>query len=89
MVFGEINEKLAQLTCRRLLALATESDKPITVLICSPGGHVEAGDAIHDMIRFVNAPVFTVGTGWVGSAAAHIYLAAPKSAACACPTPAS
>jgi ATP-dependent Clp protease protease subunit len=78
MVFGEINEKLAQLTCRRLLALATESDKPITVLICSPGGHVEAGDAIHDMIRFVNAPVFTVGTGWVGSAAAHIYLAAPK-----------
>jgi ATP-dependent Clp protease protease subunit len=78
MVFGEIHEKLAQLTCRRLLALATESDKPITVLICSPGGHVEAGDAIHDMIRFVNAPVFTVGTGWVGSAAAHIYLAAPK-----------
>lgn len=78
MVFGEINEKLAQLTCRRLLALATESDKPITVLVCSPGGHVEAGDVIHDMIRFVNAPVFSVGTGWVGSAAAHIYLAAPK-----------
>lgn len=78
MVFGEINEKLAQVTVRRLLALAGESDKPITVLVCSPGGHVEAGDAIHDMIRFVNAPVYTVGTGWVGSAAAHIFLAAPK-----------
>ncbi len=78
MVFGEINDKLAQLTCRRLLSLATESDKPITVLVCSPGGHVESGDAIHDMIRFVNAPVYVLGTGWVGSAAAHIYLAAPK-----------
>lgn len=78
MVFGEINDKLAQLTCRRLLSLAGESDKPITVLVCSPGGHVESGDAIHDMIRFVSAPVYVLGTGWVGSAAAHIYLAAPK-----------
>ena len=78
LIFGEITDALAQATCKRLLALSEDSDAPITVLISSPGGHVESGDAIHDMIRFVNAPVFTVGTGWVGSAAAHIYLAAPK-----------
>jgi ATP-dependent Clp protease protease subunit len=78
MVFGEINDKLAHAVCRRLLALAADSDAPITMLISSPGGHVESGDAIHDMINFVSAPVFTVGTGWVASAAAHIFLAPPR-----------
>jgi ATP-dependent Clp protease protease subunit len=47
-------------------------------LISSPGGHVESGDAIHDMIRFINAPVTTIGTGWVASAGTHIFLAADK-----------
>ncbi len=78
LIFGEINDALAQSTCRRLLALSEDSDAPITVLISSPGGHVESGDAIHDMIRFVRAPVTTVGTGWVASAGAHIFLSPPK-----------
>lgn len=78
LVFGAVDDKLAHATCRRLLALAEESDAPITMLISSPGGHVESGDAIHDMIRFVRAPVTVVGTGWVASAGAHIFLAAPK-----------
>jgi len=78
LIFGEIDDGLARSTCRRLLALAAESSAPITMLISSPGGHVESGDAIHDMIRFVNAPVTTVGTGWVASAGAHIFLSPPK-----------
>ena len=78
MVFGEIDDKMAHATCRRLLALSEDSDAPITMLISSPGGHVESGDAIHDMISFVRAPVTTVGTGWVASAGAHIFLAPPK-----------
>jgi ATP-dependent Clp protease protease subunit len=78
LVFGEINDKMAHATCRRLLALSEESEAPITMLISSPGGHVESGDAIHDMIGFVRSPVTTVGTGWVASAGAHIFLAPPK-----------
>ena len=78
LVFGEINDTLAQATCKRLLALSEESDAPITVLISSPGGHVESGDAIHDMISFIRAPVTTLGTGWVASAGAHVFLAPPK-----------
>lgn len=78
LVFGEIDDKLASRVCTRMLALAQDSDAPIRLLISSPGGHVESGDAIHDMIRFVNAPVITVGTGWVGSAAAHVFLSPPK-----------
>jgi ATP-dependent Clp protease, protease subunit len=78
MVFGEIDDRMARLTCERLIALSQESEAPIQMLISSPGGHVESGDAIHDMIRFVRAPVTTIGSGWVASAGTHIFLAAPK-----------
>src|SRR5215831_4779835 len=79
LLFGEINHAMARITCERLIALAHESEAPITVLLSSPGGHVESGDAIHDVIRFVGAPVTTVGTGWVASAGTHIFLAPPKN----------
>ena len=78
LVFGEIDDRLARATCERLIALAQESDAPIQMLISSPGGHVESGDAIHDLIRFVRAPVTAIGTGWVASAGTHIFLAVPK-----------
>ena len=78
MLFGEINHAVARATCTRLIALAEDSDAPITVLISSPGGHVESGDSIHDIIRFVRAPVTTVGTGWVASAGTHVFLAASR-----------
>jgi len=77
-LFGEINTESAQRTNERLLALAFASDDPITLYLSSPGGHVESGDSIYDMIRFIKAPVRVVGTGWVGSAGALIYLAAEK-----------
>jgi ATP-dependent Clp protease protease subunit len=78
LLFGEIDHAIARAACERLIALAHDSDAPITVLLSSPGGHVESGDAIHDLIRFVRAPVTTVGTGWVASAGTHVFLAAPK-----------
>ncbi len=77
LIFGEIDHAMARSTCERLIALAEESDAPIQVMVSSPGGHVESGDAIHDMIRFVRAPVTTIGSGWVASAGTHIFLAAP------------
>jgi ATP-dependent Clp protease protease subunit len=79
LLFGEISMKLAQGISAQLLALAAEDEKkPIRLVINSPGGHVEAGDTIHDMIRFIGTPVQAIGTGWVASAGAHIYLAAKK-----------
>ena len=77
-IFGDINHQTARATCERLVAMASQSDAPIRMLISSPGGHVESGDAIHDTIRFISAPVTTVGTGWVASAGTHIFLAAEK-----------
>ncbi|MCA9977774.1 MAG: ATP-dependent Clp protease proteolytic subunit [Chloroflexota bacterium] len=78
LIFGEINMKLAQQITHQLLILDAESNEPIKIFINSPGGHVESGDTIFDMIRFVKAPVKIIGTGWVASAAALIYAAADK-----------
>ena len=78
LVFGEIDMRLAERVTAQITAFASESDKPIRMLINSPGGHVESGDTIHDMIRFCGAPVKVIGTGWVASAGAHIYLGATK-----------
>lgn len=74
-LFGEIDQDVARRTTERLLALSFESDAPITMYIGSPGGHVESGDTIFDMIRCIKPVVRVVGTGWVGSIATHIYLA--------------
>jgi len=78
LVFGEISDKSAAEVARRLIALDADSSMPIDMLVSSPGGHLESGDAIHDIIRFITAPVNMIGTGWVGSAATHLYLAVPK-----------
>jgi len=73
-----IDQKLAMRVSAQLLAMAAENDEPITLFINSQGGHVEAGDTIHDMIRFVKPKVRIVGTGWVASAGTTIFLAADK-----------
>jgi ATP-dependent Clp protease protease subunit len=75
---GEINQPLAAHVQAQLLALAADSDERITMFINSQGGHVESGDTIHDMVRFIRPPVRMIGTGWVASAAAHIYLSVPR-----------
>jgi ATP-dependent Clp protease protease subunit len=77
LIFGEVNMKMAERVTAQLLAYA-ESDGDIRVIVNSPGGHVESGDTIHDMIRFVGNRVKMIGTGWVASAGAHIFLGAKK-----------
>jgi ATP-dependent Clp protease protease subunit len=79
LIFGEVDMKMAERVSAQLLAYA-ESPGDIRVIVNSPGGHVESGDTIHDMIRFVSdkAAVKMIGTGWVASAGAHIFLGAKK-----------
>src|SRR5882672_6650634 len=80
MIFGTVNDKLARDVSARLLSLADESAKPIQIYVNSPGGHVESGDTIHDIIKFIRAsvPVLMIGTGWVASAGALIFCAGEK-----------
>jgi ATP-dependent Clp protease protease subunit len=79
LVFGAINDQSAADTVRRLIALdAASPTEPIDMLVSSPGGHLESGDTVHDVVRFITAPVRMIGTGWVGSAATHLFLSVPK-----------
>ncbi|MBN1541477.1 ATP-dependent Clp protease proteolytic subunit [candidate division KSB1 bacterium] len=77
LLFGEIHQKAAKEIAEKLLLLAQESDNPIKLIINSQGGHVESADTIFDIMRFIEAPVYTIGTGWVASAGALIYCAPP------------
>lgn len=78
IISGEINQALAEKVTKQLLILQEMGDEPIKIFINSQGGHVEAGDTIHDMIKFVKPRVIVIGTGWVASAGITIYLAANK-----------
>jgi len=78
VISGEINQKVAASVISQLLALAADSNEDITCYINSQGGHVEAGDTIHDMVRFLTPRVRMVGTGWVASIAALIFVAVPR-----------
>lgn len=78
VISGEINQSLAEKVVTQLLILEEMGNDPIKIFINSQGGHVEAGDTIHDMIKFITPKVIMIGTGWVASAGITIYLAADK-----------
>lgn len=78
LICEEINQEMAKKVTAQLLALAEESDDDIVLFINSQGGHVEAGDTIHDIMQFIAPRVKVVGTGYVASAGTHIFLAAEK-----------
>lgn len=76
---GEIDKDLADKIVRQLLVLEADDDKKtIYMYIDSPGGDVDAGFAIFDMIRFIKAPVVLIGMGLIASAATLVLLAVPK-----------
>lgn len=77
LIFGEIDQKMAERVTQQLILLSAMSDEDIKIIINSQGGHVESGDTIFDMIRFVTPKVKIIGTGWVASAGALIYSAPP------------
>lgn len=80
LIFGEVDMKMAERVTANLLALAADDpNKDIKVILHSPGGHVESGDTIHDMIKALRPRVRMIGTGWVASAGTHIYLGADKA----------
>lgn len=78
LVSGGVDDKLAEKTISQLLLLDAENNDPIRVIITSQGGHVDSGFAIHDMLRFIDSPVVTIGAGWVASIAVPILFGATK-----------
>jgi ATP-dependent Clp protease protease subunit len=78
LLSGEINKESAEKIISQLLLLeAEDSEKDIKIFINSPGGDVDAGYAIYDMVRFITPKVIMVGAGLVASAASLVLLAVP------------
>jgi ATP-dependent Clp protease protease subunit len=80
LVSGEIGQEVAERAISQALILDAASHDPIRVIITSQGGHVDSGYAIHDVLRYIDSPVVTVGAGWVASIAVPILLSAKKEA---------
>ncbi len=78
LVSGTVDEELAERVMTELLILDGDSHDPIKVFITSPGGHVDAGLAIHDVMRFIKSEIIAIGAGWVASIAVPILFGAPK-----------
>lgn len=83
LFYGEMNPVVSEKLSAQLIALSSMSNDPITMYVNSPGGHVESGDSIFDLIQFIKPKVMMIGTGCVASIATHIYLAAdPENRFC-------
>ena len=78
LVNGPVDQKLAEKVMGQLLILDADNHDPIRVMITSQGGHVDSGFAIHDMLRFIESDVITIGAGWCASIAVPILFGAPK-----------
>ena len=79
IVSKAVSDELAKAVISQLLVLEQiDAEKPVTVIINSPGGSADSGFAIYDAIRFVRCPVRTITMGICASAAVMIHLAAEK-----------
>jgi ATP-dependent Clp protease protease subunit len=78
-----VGEEIGDVVYRKLaVALSVmegkDPNKPVTVLVNSPGGSADAGFAMYDLLRWTPVPIRTVANGLVASAAVLVFLAAPK-----------
>lgn len=74
-----VSNESATAVIRKLWYLeSAEPGKPITLVINSPGGSVDAGFAIWDQVKMISAPVTTLVTGLAASMGSVLSLVAAK-----------
>lgn len=76
---GPVNDDISHSLVAQMLFLEAEDpDKPIQLIINSPGGSVTAGLAIYDTMNFISAPVHTLCVGQAASMGAFLLAAGEK-----------
>ncbi len=76
---GAVDGKLMFKVNSQLLAMEkSDPEKPIVIWINSPGGEINSGFGIYDMIQFIQPKVITVVSGLAASMGSVIALAAEK-----------
>ena len=79
IIQGAVEGKLSERVIRTALILEDDApDKPINVVLNSPGGSVTEGFAIYDVLRFVKPRIRILCAGLAASIATIILLAAKK-----------
>lgn len=78
LINGAIEEETAEEVMTQALVLDAESHDPIKVFVTTPGGVIDFGFAIHDILQFVESPVYCIGAGFVASMGVPIMLSAKK-----------
>jgi len=75
---GKIEESVMVHTINALLHFDKESDEEITIFIHSPGGSIQEGLAIYDVMKVVRSPIRTVAVGMAASMGAVLLAAGTK-----------
>ena len=78
LVNGPIEEDLGEKVITQALVLDSDSHEPIKVLVATPGGMVDVGFAIYDILRYVESKVICIGAGFVASMGVPIMLSSGK-----------
>lgn len=78
ILMGDIDRDSARDIIERLLNLSERSNKPIYLIVSTDGGYVDSAFAIYDTIKYIRAPVRTVGLGSISSAGCLILAAGQK-----------
>ena len=75
----QVDDTSAHATIKKLWYLESlDEKKPILLVINSPGGSVDSGFAIWDLIQMIKPPVFTLVMGLAASMGSILSLAAAK-----------
>ncbi|MGH2593886.1 MAG: ATP-dependent Clp protease proteolytic subunit [Anaerolineae bacterium] len=81
-----INDQVANVIVAQLLYLAQEDpERDIQMFVNSPGGVINAGLAIYDTMRFIQAPVSTIAVGLAASFGTILLAAGAKGKRLALP----
>ena len=73
---GAVDDEMAQAVVTQALVLDAESHDPIRVIVTTPGGSVDFGFAIHDILQYVESEVYCIAAGFVASMGVPIMLSA-------------
>lgn len=79
IISESIDQKVAERVIKTLFLLdGIDNQKPITVIINSPGGEVFSGFAIYDVMQIIKSPVITLVTGFAASMGSIVMLGSKK-----------
>jgi len=78
VLHGDVNEHSISAVIAQLLYLANQSNKPIYFVLSTYGGSIDEAAGAYDVMKFLKAPVYTIGIGKIMSAGILLLAAGAK-----------